>query len=499
VVFSASQGGELSFEPAVYRREENGFFTAAMLQALSGGSTDTNLDGSISTTELRTFVRRLVSQRTDGRQNPAVDRDNLSADIRLPAGNYDFGSHSQDDLDNALRTAVLNKGTAAVEALLAAGADPNVAYRDQRTVLSVSAAEGDTETALMLLEAGADPRLFDEDRYDGFLHAVKNDHVEIARVLVEEHGMGRDDELISVGVNGVFPLYLAARYAGMEMLDLLLSSGVHLRLTERSPLCAAAERNNTAVLKRLLEAGLDPNIPEGNYFYETPLVRAVRMKKYEAITMLLKAGADPNASGEEDFPGQRLSPIEEAAGIGDARAFRMLLDAGAMVTDSCLDKAVEIGAPEIVELLLAAGVKATNGHFHTAAGLGRLETAKLLVKVGIDPGIIDPAHEANHLVTAAVRGDRELFEWLLSLGVSLNEPPHSGTRPNRPPLHNCLSVLSNTNFIGAEQALRLFISNGADVTVTDGNGRNAYEFAVWLLENNYNEEADDSFLRLLRP
>lgn len=41
-------------------------------------------DGLVTTDELRRYVARTVSERTGGRQNPSVDRDNVTVSIALP-------------------------------------------------------------------------------------------------------------------------------------------------------------------------------------------------------------------------------------------------------------------------------------------------------------------------------------------------------------------------------------------------------------------------------
>jgi WD40 repeat protein len=83
IVFSASRGSELSYEDD---RIENGVFTFEILQALSAVKADLDQNGSVSTDELREYVIKAVSTRTDGLQNPTVDRDNLEALFGFPLG-----------------------------------------------------------------------------------------------------------------------------------------------------------------------------------------------------------------------------------------------------------------------------------------------------------------------------------------------------------------------------------------------------------------------------
>ena len=74
VVFSASRGGEYSFERDSL---QNGVFTRVIIEALKGRKADRDRDGQVSVDELRDYVSRKVSRMTGGLQNPSVDRDNL--------------------------------------------------------------------------------------------------------------------------------------------------------------------------------------------------------------------------------------------------------------------------------------------------------------------------------------------------------------------------------------------------------------------------------------
>jgi WD40 repeat protein/uncharacterized caspase-like protein len=74
IVFSSSKGGELSYEKDEL---QNGLFTEEIINCLTGSGSDTDKDGIVSTDELRDFVSKAVSAKTNGLQNPTVDRDNI--------------------------------------------------------------------------------------------------------------------------------------------------------------------------------------------------------------------------------------------------------------------------------------------------------------------------------------------------------------------------------------------------------------------------------------
>jgi WD40 repeat protein len=80
LVFSSSAGGEMSFES---EKLENGFFTDALIAALSDKSkrADKDKNGVITINELVEFVSFTVSKQTGGLQNPTVDRGNPKQDF----------------------------------------------------------------------------------------------------------------------------------------------------------------------------------------------------------------------------------------------------------------------------------------------------------------------------------------------------------------------------------------------------------------------------------
>lgn len=80
VVFSSSRGGEISYESL---QLGNGFFTRAVIAALSGRAADANYNGRLTMEELRKYVSGAVEKDTGGLQHPTVDRDNIYQEIEF--------------------------------------------------------------------------------------------------------------------------------------------------------------------------------------------------------------------------------------------------------------------------------------------------------------------------------------------------------------------------------------------------------------------------------
>lgn len=80
IVFSSSRGGEISYESLLLG---NGFFTSAVISALTGRAADANFNGKVTMEELRKYVASSVAEDTGGLQHPTVDRDNIYQEIEF--------------------------------------------------------------------------------------------------------------------------------------------------------------------------------------------------------------------------------------------------------------------------------------------------------------------------------------------------------------------------------------------------------------------------------
>jgi ankyrin repeat protein len=99
---------------------------------------------------------------------------------------------------------------------------------------------------------------------------------------------------------------------------------------QRAPLERAAQEGNAAEVKRLLASGVNPN-DRGGLFGSPLTAAALREDNVEVIRILLAAGANPNGRGKE---GDRCwaDPLSNAASMGAIENTRVLLDAGASIS-----------------------------------------------------------------------------------------------------------------------------------------------------------------------
>jgi ankyrin repeat protein len=195
---------------------------------------------------------------TDTRLHDAATTGDLAAIDRLLAEGADI-----DGRDATGRTPVLAathaRQTEAVRSLFAAGADPDI--RDDRldNPLLYAGAEGLLDILRLANEAGANPAI--TNRYGGVavIPASERGHVEVVRYLLEETGINVN-HVNNLGWTALLEAILLADgdEAHQQIVRLLLEHGADTTIADKdgvTPLAHARERGQNAVIQILLEAG----------------------------------------------------------------------------------------------------------------------------------------------------------------------------------------------------------------------------------------------------
>lgn len=300
-----------------------------------------------------------------------------------------------------------------------AGYTKMVGAQGGMTALLHATREGNVESVLALLDAGADVnQVSGGDRTSPLLMATLNGHFDLALLLLER---GANPNLASEA--GTTPLFAAinlhwapkARYP--QQLAYTLQKSTYLD-----------------VMKRLLEAGADPNVRLTKHLWfmsynfdllgidakgATPFWRAAYATDVEAMKLLVAHGADPNIPTRAPAPrrrGRSAPPATAAAG------------APVRADPSGLPPSVE-GGPGVWPLHAASGVGygegyAGNAHRHVPDGW--LPAVKYLIEeLGVDVNARD--HNGyNALHHAAARGDDELIKYLVEKGVDIKAVSRRG-------------------------------------------------------------------------
>ena len=338
-----------------------------------------------------------------------------------------------------LRAAGLRVNRVTVDSLRENGkfdpAHPGELYRGWPP-LALAVARNDTATVQQLLEAGGDPNL----------------------------RLPQGDILLQV----------AADAQALPSIRLLLAHGAQAHAPGGSGhgvLWLAAARNESAVIKALLQGGVQPDEHvEGE---STPLLGALRAAHPEAAQALLAAGA-----GIDRVDAQGRTPLMLACAGGDAAMVQALLgrnphvDAADAERRTALWYAAAGGSREAVMLMLGAGANAqaadrrgvTVLQAAAANGAAAVMAALLELKLPVNPR--DDAGDTALLIAAAT-GHIDAVRALLAQAPALNLQNAAGD-----------TALIAASRGGHAAICRLLLAAGADKSLRNGVGVSADDVAA---------------------
>ncbi|XP_062586304.1 ankyrin repeat and SOCS box protein 13-like [Saccostrea cucullata] len=186
----------------------------------------------------------------------------------------------------------------------------------------------------------------------------------------------------------------------------------------KTPLEAACKRDQSSIVKDLLEAGGDVKLRS---FDTTPLIRACTCGDERKVQQLLEAGASVNQMNDTGFD----TPLIVSCGRGHMSIVEKPLDAGADVNlndiyDTPLTAASQSGHMRIVEKLLEAGAGV-----NIQDSAGRTPLHKILLfyteteipfklKDNADPTVCD-YEELSSISIALIRNKFEIIKQLYSV------------------------------------------------------------------------------------
>ncbi len=249
----------------------------------------------------------------------------------------------------------------------------------------------------------------------------------------------------------------------------------------KTPFHYALLKNDTKMIKILLEYGADFNYTEKEYNYKTPLeyaqnkgykqavkliqerqnlireiVYAVKNIKYlKKLELFLELGVSPNS---KNLFGEPLLMI--AAQKGNIPAMRLLIGYGANVNAKSRWEEIPLHFAhnsEVVSLLIENGADIENGGtygntiLHNATLSGKKDIVRLLIERGVNLNLTNdrgntPLHQATKV------NDFEIARMLVEAGAKINVL----NQEKLTPLH--YAVLANHTGI-----VDYFIKNGADI------------------------------------
>ncbi|KAL7198680.1 hypothetical protein ACSBR2_021063 [Camellia fascicularis] len=217
-----------------------------------------------------------------------------------------------------------------------------------RSALHFAAAGGKTHVCKYLVqELKLNVNLKDGIGDTPLNHATIGQHYQTAVFLVEN---GANPNMAND--KGFIALHYAAERGHKEFLRLLISKGAEVDANSDSgtPLQCAAAKGRKEAVKILLDRNANPNSVCHHIF--TPLVVSILAGSFECTSLLLKAGANPNLGSR----GQ--TPLTIAVCEGETEVIKCLLKAGANPNVTNLDGLTPLelaalhGNHELVMMLL---------------------------------------------------------------------------------------------------------------------------------------------------
>ena len=336
---------------------------------------------------------------------------------------------------SSVADAAMRGDGAAVRALLATGADVNVAQGDGMTALHWAANRSDSSLAVVLLRAKA--QLTATTRVGGYtpLHvASQSGATGVVRALLAAKADAR-----AVTSNGVSSLHLAAVAGVPGTITALIAAGGDVNAKEPSwgqtPLMTAAARGRADAVRALLNAGAEPSVTAKTMDIMASAAQDRQAKaKRDAVFAQLR-----EAQGQTKNANWMPSPSQVQAAVKASREVEVQAATTAAIAGAAAATATE-------EARLAAqggrGADDDNPGYnqllgpqggHTALLLAVREGQVAAVEALLDGGAnIDQVSEGDHtspMLMASINGHYDIVMLLLERGGNPNLASDAGAAP----------------------------------------------------------------------
>ncbi|KAK6185430.1 hypothetical protein SNE40_007668 [Patella caerulea] len=343
-----------------------------------------------------------------------------------------------------------------VKALLDQGVDIDSNDEDGNTAMHVSSANGYELVVRLLIMRGAALDKVNSQGWTALMQASRYGHVGVVSLLLQH----KADVSIKTRY-GASALTLAGRGGHIQTSLKLIDAGAELNDIsctgcEYTPLLAAALHGHDAVVRFLIDKGCDVNFHNPSTGV-TPLMLAALNGHMTTAQILIEKGGDPNLTNVCE------KTALEIAKMRGKREVRGYLD---RKTTNKPTVSIDDVKPDIIE----------------AAKQGDLQRIQEILNNDINQrDACSPQDGATPLMFAAMTGQLEMAELLLSRGCDINQQDTvSGW-----------TALMQATYHGKKEVAMLLLHNDANVNIQAKNGCTAFDMASLI------DDVDTELVRLL--
>jgi uncharacterized protein len=387
-----------------------------------------------------------------------------------------------------LSQACINGNAPMVEALLKAGADANTFQAEGQTALMTAAKAGSADAVKALLDHGAEANAKESWRgQTALMWAAAENHPAVVQVLVD-HG---------ADLNAV-----SATFDFREMKTKPGDVPMHFPRGGFTALLFAARGGFTECAKILLDHGADIKIadPDGT----SALVLAIINGHFDTAAFLLDRKADPNAADNmgraalfaaidmrDLYASNRPAP-RDSNKIDPLDLIKMLLDHGADVNAKLTKLIPPRAVLDFPDMMMGEGATP----FLRAAKSADVPLMKLLLDHGADPKVVTKGGVTALMVAAGMghsntirRADQpiEAMRICLEKGVDINAATDKT-------LNTALHAAAGQ---GTDDIVQFLADHGAKLDLKDNKGRTPRDVALGLKADVVGVEVHQSTADLL--
>lgn len=362
-----------------------------------------------------------------------------------------------------LRIAVEENNPTTALLLLDAGADPNATGADGVDILGVALAENDSPVVEKLIASGAKANGIMPGGEKILPWAIRNGRLAHVRTMFRN---GADPHLTDHAGNPL--LHIAIDAGHRDLVKALIALGADPGATDpagNSTIALALKNHWPEILPTLAAAGADANLPAPDG--ETLLEKAIKVRDFRTIPVLMQAGADPMRL--PTTPGGK-TPLEAAIASGHTATLRAVLRPGEILSGPEWEPALWLAFRQdnlgLARMLLKKGAHAQR---YRSGGLLLTEAAALSGKVTWLKLLFDFGHKPGRAVFYSVsRGDYLTTKFLLDCRVSADSTLLPGFD----------SALSMAMLGGHDKLAALLIERGAKATLKLPGDQKPLHFAI---------------------